>query len=116
MTNEQKHTRGPWRVEQGTTLVWGACNPDDNTTYGMGYPIVECRVSPASQWAATKGPSFDEGEANARLIAAAPDLLAALKALAEEAHRNMVGGAGHLVDEAFYAIAKAEAPVERERA
>ena len=72
-----EHTPDPWRVEAGTTLIWGACNAQDLSTYGMGYPIVECRISPErSSWA--KGPSEAEGEANAHLIAAVPDLLAAL--------------------------------------
>jgi len=66
------HTKGPWRVEEGATSVWGACNPDDNSSRGMGYPITDCRVTPAGQWA--RGPEVDEGIANARLIAAAPDL------------------------------------------
>ena len=75
--SESKHTAGPWRVEQDTTLIWGDCNPDDATSYGMGYPIAECRVTPSGSWA--KGPKgHSEAEANALLIAAAPDLLHAL--------------------------------------
>ena len=70
-----KHTEGEWRVEAGTTLVWGACNADDPSTRGMGYPIAECRITPAGRWA--EGPDASEGEANARLIAAALDMLAA---------------------------------------
>lgn len=81
------HTKGPWRVEEGTTLVWGACNPDDLTNYGMGYPVAECRITPISSWA--KGPDSDEGEANARLIAAAPDLLEVAKRLASLEHEDM---------------------------
>lgn len=77
--SDSKHTAGPWRVEQDTTLIWGDCNPDDATSYGMGYPIAECRVTPSGSWA--KGPKgHSEADANARLIAAAPDLLEALKA------------------------------------
>jgi len=76
------HTKGPWRVEEGTTLVWGACNPDDLTNYGMGYPVAECRITPISSWA--KGPDSDEGEANARLIAAAPDMINELRQCAVE--------------------------------
>lgn len=58
-------TPGPWRVEDGTTLVWGACNSADH--YGMGYPVTS---------AMKYGSEFreDEAEANARLIAAAPEL------------------------------------------
>jgi len=48
-----------------------------------------------------------EHEANARLIAAAPDMLAALEELTEEAYANMTGGKGHLIDNARAAIAKA---------
>ena len=65
-------TPGPWRLEQGTTLIWGACIPEDTSNRGMGYPISECRITAISSWA--KGPDEDAGEANARLIAAAPDL------------------------------------------
>lgn len=76
----KEYTKGPWRVEEGTTLIWGACDPDDTSDRGMGYPITECKTSPGySLWA--KGPTADEGEANARLIAAAPDLFEACVAL-----------------------------------
>lgn len=68
-----KHTPGPWRIEEGTTLVWGHCDADDLSNRGMGYPIAEARITPISLWA--KGPDADAGEANARLIAAAPDLM-----------------------------------------
>lgn len=78
--SQSKHTPGPWRLEQDTTLVWGACDPDDSSDRGMGYPIAECRISPTSHlWA--KEPKLDEGEANARLIAAAPKLKDALTAM-----------------------------------
>ena len=78
---EAKHTPGPWRVEGGTTLIWGDCNPDDTTSYGLGYPIAECRHTPAASW--SRGPSkYEEAEANARLISAAPELLE----LIERAH------------------------------
>lgn len=90
------HTKGPWRVEEGTTLIWGACNPDDSSTYGMGYPIIECRISPASQWAVTKGPKSGEGEANAHLTAAAPDLLEALFACEKQAEEVRLILIGHL--------------------
>lgn len=78
-----KFTAGPWRVEDGTTLIWGACT-EDPSTYGMGYPIAECRITPTNPtWA--KGPDDDEGIANAHLIAASPDLYEALKELMDEA-------------------------------
>ena len=73
---EPKFTPGPWRIESGTTLLWGACSEDDLSSYGMGYPIAECRITPISKW--PKGPNYDEGIANARLISAAPDMFEAL--------------------------------------
>lgn len=76
MPNNNSWTAGHWRVEQDTTLVWGNCNPDDTSSRGMGYPITECRITPVSLWA--KGPDAGEGEANARLIAAAPDMAASM--------------------------------------
>jgi hypothetical protein len=79
------HTPGPWRVEEGTTLIWGACNPEDKTSYGMGYPVAKCET-PYS-WSKANKPSVDEQEVNARLIAAAPDLLEALKKDAARLHR-----------------------------
>lgn len=88
MANEQKWTPGPWRVEQDTTLIWGACNPDDRTTWGMGYPIAECRITPA-QWKA-KRPDADEGEANAHLISAAPDMYEALKLAVDLVERDVI--------------------------
>lgn len=71
-----KHTPGPWRVESGTTLVWGRCDEDDVSTYGMGIPVAEAKIG--SSWRNGPSVSAEEAEANARLIAAAPDLLAAL--------------------------------------
>lgn len=87
MANEPKWTAGPWRVEQDTTLIWGNCNPDDRTNYGMGYPIMECRITPCANWA--KGPDADEGEANARLIAAAPDMYKALESAIEQVRAEL---------------------------
>lgn len=77
------HTPTPWRVEQDTTLIWGACNEDDNSSYGLGYPVAECRITPMNMsWA--KGPNADEGEANAELIVKAVNSYADLFAEREE--------------------------------
>ena len=77
-------TPGPWRVEEGTTLIWGACYQHDDVV-GMGYPITDVRISPCANWA--KGPDLDTGITNARLIAAAPDLLDTIDALRAEVER-----------------------------
>lgn len=106
-----KHTPGPWRVEAGTTLIWGNCNPDDHSTRGMGYPIAEARINPSGNW--STGPYADEGEANARLIAAAPDLLEALESIVLMQAENRGDGVkthlalSHLCVTAQAAIARA---------
>ncbi len=71
---DTKFTPGPWRVEGGTTVVWGACNPDDLSNYGMGYPVTDCRITPISNSSWCQGPEYEEGYANAHLIAAAPEI------------------------------------------
>lgn len=61
-----KHTPGPWRVSNGHTyLVHGKADPKTDKPYGF-----VCSVG----WTSTT-----DGKANAYLIAAAPDLLEALK-------------------------------------
>lgn len=71
-----KVTPGEWRVEQDTTLVWGACNTDDTSSSGMGYPIAEARITPISISSWARGPGEGAGDANATLIALAPSLAA----------------------------------------
>jgi hypothetical protein len=71
-----KYTAGPWRVEEGTTLIWGNCDPHDHSSYGMGYPIMDGQ-HPRS-WRRDH-PTDDEIEGNCRLVAAAPDMLIALR-------------------------------------
>lgn len=67
MTTEQKHTEGPW--EARTFLVMG----------GKGMRDRICHVGTSTSLGP---PRAYETEANARLIAAAPELLAALNNLA----------------------------------
>jgi hypothetical protein len=66
-TNETKHTPGPWKATEKNGLAdCIMCNPDERDT-GTYIALME----------SSRGQ--DETSANARLIAAAPDLLAALK-------------------------------------
>lgn len=73
-------TDGPWRVEDGTALIWGDCNPQDMTTRGMGRPTAECRTTP--EFRKTR-PDWDEGVANARRIARVPALEAEVLRIVE---------------------------------
>jgi len=82
--SEQKHTPGPWESGNGTTSIYGSDGKE-----------VARRI-----W---HGPQDDERSlANARLIAAAPELLAALQYLCEVSHTDPRG-----FDAARAAIAKA---------
>lgn len=66
-----KHTPGPWRTFNGTDVF-----PDDGDREGERQ-IADCAMSHAMP--------IDEEQANARLIAAAPELLEALQRLTAEA-------------------------------
>jgi len=68
-----------WCVEDGTDLVWGRCNPDDHSTYGMGYPIVT-GIAPRPY--TTYEPQWPARVANASLIAESRNDLPALIAAA----------------------------------
>ena len=89
-----KHTPTPWRVEVGTTLIWGGCNPDDSTTRGMGVPVAKCHVI-----------GVEDGEANAALIVRAVNSHAALTEavrVLSEALGNVreIAISDHLLDDA----------------
>lgn len=65
MSEEAKHTPGPWRTFNGTDVF-----PDDDDREGSRH-IADFDMS--------HGIPAEEKKANARLAAAAPDLLEALK-------------------------------------
>ena len=87
-----KHTAGPWEISKHAT-------PAYHPQFGVYAPA-------ANDHAIVTGPN---AEADARLIAAAPDLLAALKemlSIDDWTDENIAPK--KLVDKAFAAIAKAE--------
>ncbi len=87
-----KHTPGPWTRGWGNFVYQGAeFNPSQMTRL-----IATCEPSSRTQ------KDWDQVFANARLIAAAPDLLEALIDMAEIAESR-----GHIVSKARAAIAKA---------
>jgi hypothetical protein len=75
-----KHTPGPWYVDDLGANI--RCNPDDDD-FGTIVATMESSRSP------------DETKANARLIASAPDLLAALDLLVERAEIGLSQAADH---------------------
>jgi hypothetical protein len=74
--DDAKHTPGPWGVrtsQKGLPAQIVAPNESTSAPGKVGTSI--------TRWGSISLPSSDEGQANARLIAAAPDLLAALDGL-----------------------------------
>lgn len=96
MTNESKHTKGPWTVD---ARAMNSCGVTGQTAF-----VANC--SPRAG-----GPmKVDECQANARLIAAAPEMLEALRQITEAFERYLSGSESRLyeVTQARAAIAKAE--------
>jgi hypothetical protein len=84
-----EHTPTPWRVEQGTGLVWGNCSTfDDGTPDKFGVPVTDGQLE--RPWAKGQGPTYEEMEANAafivRAVNAHAQLVAALERLIEVSH------------------------------
>lgn len=84
--NEAKHTPGPWAVSKGYdgSISVSATRPYRINNISAGTPII-CDVY--------QHPEFDSfsGAANARLIAAAPELLDALRGLLALEEENLHG-------------------------
>jgi hypothetical protein len=110
-TKTTQHTPGPWHVEKDTTYR----RPNDGEqTYDNDSPI---RIADEGGWIAELAYINGPEDADARLIAAAPDLLEALKEISGTAHNYADGSdplpvpmvsARWLITVADAAIAKAE--------
>lgn len=102
-----KHTPGPWTadVESGTGdyVVWGPGPPGSKTAF-----VANIGTSPGEPIA------FDVAKANARLIAAAPEMLAALKELREVIHHDCgLSEREHLYGHLFPASLRANDAIAR---
>lgn len=107
---QNKHTPGPWNVIEGTRVFTdlGAesgdgLKADDND----GWMIADCRAC----WTSVDGEptdlTFKTANANAVLIAAAPDLLEALESIIASARAGNAAILDRLTKQAEDAIAKA---------
>lgn len=90
-----KHTPGPWRVVNATDVFTklGATSAEGTeAAHNDAWLIADCASIPTINKNGEQCElSFREAHANARLIAAAPELLEALRALAEY-NAEMSGG------------------------
>ena len=100
-----KHTPGPWRLEadpahfDSLTTVTGGQRMNAQPHAWPAYPLTAQVGGMAA---------LHEMQANARLIAAAPELLAALKGMLEVFGDEFGIGDSSVCDDARAAIAKAE--------
>jgi hypothetical protein len=72
-----QHTKGPWKY-QGFRVYYG------DVDGGLERTVADCNLTRIRQRAHLMPGEFQEAEANARLIAAAPDLLEACKAMFDD--------------------------------
>lgn len=105
----EEATPGPWDTDENS--VWGACDPDDTTSRGMGINILQCRAS-VPRWA--KVPlDYEQSERNAAFIAAAnPATILSLATLIE-AQAAEIEGLRKAVEEAVTAAMWSEKALER---
>lgn len=94
-----KHTPGPWVIENGYDGE-GQCIVSTDTEYGD----CVCITKSLDQ-------DFEGNEANARLIAAAPEMLEALETLSRQLVRLGTGVQAHLQDE----LKRAQAALSKAR-
>lgn len=76
---EVKHTPGEWRLD--TVPLVAAPGGAAGRAYGVSAVNALGLRTPVVVWRGIARPASDEGQANARLIAAAPDLFEALEAI-----------------------------------
>jgi hypothetical protein len=103
---ESAHTPGPWTVASVENTLRGRVYFVRAIREGKPVVVADCGLTAESP------PTRAECEANARLIAAAPELLAALKtlirAVADAGKEGTAGDLGRAESQARAALAKAE--------
>ena len=102
MVTETKvtHTPGPWSYETDDSAL-------NAVVYGKGRKQGQRKQHVAEVWSGDDR-STEVAEANARLIAAAPEMLEAIRKALNEITWSSVEGSNSVVDALSNAIAKAE--------
>ena len=95
-----KHTPGPWAIERKPIKSSGG----SNTVFVIG-PFCACIYDDWRQWEEHKI-NTAENEANARLIAAAPELLEALQCWPLAELLGMIEDHGNIVQDEMWNLAK----------
>ena len=108
-----KHTPGPWRYDisySGDIFISAQTENEPETNIGV--------LSPDRTLNHKRTHKFDKGtaEANARMIAAAPDLLSALQKMADEIRRNYMDAEYTVYPEVFAATRQSRRKVEKRSA
>lgn len=106
------HTPGPWKLVDDGTVRSKAFGKSDMMGDYLGVIVCDLKAGTGSPvWpSVARAHSQPEAEANARLIAAAPDLLEALEELYKAGPDCEGGPLGEAYRKARAAIAKAEKP------
>jgi len=92
------YTPGPWKVERN----------HHGKVFGVSGPTMKCDLDFVCELSEYRNATPDAVERNARLIAAAPDLLAHLKHMIWLVETEFEMDGGHIVEHAKAAVAKAE--------
>ena len=99
--SEPKFTPGPWEVKRALRDTDGACD------YGVGADVGGKKLCIAETFGRVDVNVYPPAEANAHLIAAAPDLYGALKAMADRWEPDCFGTDRAMWEDARAALAKA---------
>jgi hypothetical protein len=116
---EAKHTPGPWRVDSLGVVTGGKAGLTSvctTTQHQWAQCQAACGMDGKIEAAGFCGEAFESARSNGRLIAAAPELFAALESMIpifdaftrDELSMNSISEAMDLLPEARAAIAKAK--------